>query len=48
MSSPEQIIPRDHVLRYNLRERLTHWVAVGSYIYLLLTGLAFWSPWLAD
>src|SRR5260370_42114604 len=46
MSSPEQIIPRDHVLRYNLRERLTHWVAAGSYIYLLLTGLAFLSPWL--
>ena len=46
MSSPEQIIPHDHVLRYTLRERLTHWVAAGSYIYLLLTGLAFWSPWL--
>jgi len=22
-----------------------HWVAAGSYIYLMLTGLAFWSPW---
>ena len=41
MSSPEQVIPHDHVLRYTLRERLTHWVAAGSYIYLLLTGLAF-------
>jgi len=26
-------------------ERLTHWAAALSYIYLLLTGLAFWSPW---
>jgi len=27
-------------------ERLNHWIAAFSYIYLLLTGLAFWSPWL--
>ncbi|HET7149979.1 MAG TPA: formate dehydrogenase subunit gamma [Candidatus Acidoferrum sp.] len=46
MSHPEQLIPHGHVLRYNLRERLTHWVAAASYIYLLATGLAFWSPWL--
>ena len=46
MSHPEQIIPHGHVLRYNLRERLTHWVAAGAYIYLLMTGLAIWSPWL--
>lgn len=46
MSRPEQLIPHGHVLRYNLRERLTHWVAAVSYIYLLATGLAFWSPWL--
>ena len=45
MSQPEQIIPHGHILRYNLRERLTHWVAGFSYVYLLLTGLAFWSPW---
>jgi formate dehydrogenase subunit gamma len=45
MSHPEQIVPHGHVLRYTLRERLTHWLAAGSYIYLLLTGLAFWSPW---
>jgi len=35
-----------HVLRYTLKERLTHWVAAVAYIYLLMTGLAFWSPWL--
>jgi formate dehydrogenase subunit gamma len=46
MTHPEQIVPHGHVLRYTLKERLTHWVAAGSYLYLLATGLAFWSPWL--
>jgi len=46
MSHLEQIVPHGRVLRYSLRERITHWVAAASYIYLLLTGLAFWSPWL--
>jgi len=41
----DQIVPHGHILRYNFRERLTHWVAGFSYVYLLLTGLAFWSPW---
>lgn len=39
------------LLRYTLRERIVHWVAALAYLYLLLTGLAFWSPklfWLAD
>jgi formate dehydrogenase subunit gamma len=34
------------VLRYSFHERLVHWLAGFSYVYLLLTGLAFWSPWL--
>ena len=34
------------ILRYSFRERLMHWTAGLSYVYLLLTGLAFWSPWL--
>ncbi len=34
------------VLRYSFHERLVHWGAGFSYVYLLLTGLAFWSPWL--
>ncbi len=42
----EQLIPHDHVLRYRFHERLIHWIAAGSYLYLLGTGLAFWSPWL--
>lgn len=38
------------VLRYNLAERVVHWLAALSYIYLLLTGLAFFLPvlwWIA-
>ena len=38
------------VERYAFRERLVHGVAGLSYLYLLLTGLAFWTPalyWLA-
>lgn len=46
MTHPEQIVPHGHVLRYNFHERLIHWVAAGSYLYLLATGLAFWSPWM--
>ncbi len=43
---PEQIIPHDHILRYSFKERMNHWIAAGSFIYLMLTGLAFWTPWL--
>lgn len=38
------------VQRYTLRERLVHWLAGLTYVYLVLTGLAFWTPalfWLA-
>jgi formate dehydrogenase subunit gamma len=38
------------ILRYTLNERLNHWFAALTYIYCLITGLAFWSPymyWLA-
>jgi formate dehydrogenase subunit gamma len=34
------------ILRYTFGERVLHWVAALSYVYLLLTGLAFWSPYL--
>jgi len=34
------------VLRYTFPERLIHWGAALSYIYLLLSGLAFWTPWM--
>jgi formate dehydrogenase subunit gamma len=39
------MLPHGRVLRYAFHERLTHWIAAGSYIYLLLTGLAFYTPW---
>jgi len=42
----EQRVPPGRILRYTFRERAVHWLAGFSYIYLLLTGLAFWSPWL--
>ena len=38
------------IVRYTLSERVHHWVAALTYIYCLITGLAFWSPymfWLA-
>jgi len=34
------------VLRYSLMERINHWFGAIVYSYLLLTGLAFWSPYL--
>lgn len=34
------------VLRYTFPERLVHAAAAVSYVHLLLTGLAFWTPWL--
>ena len=46
----EPIIRGDRVLRYNFSERVVHCFAAFSYIYCLLTGLAFWSPslfWIA-
>ena len=45
-----RVLPNRRILRYTYGERIMHWVAAGSYIYLLLSGLAFWSPrlyWLA-
>ena len=45
MSEPV-LLPNGRVLRYSFHERLMHWVSGLSYIYLLLTGLAIWSPYL--
>lgn len=46
MSATDERVPPGRILRYHFVERLTHWIAAFSYLYLLLTGLAFWSPWL--
>jgi formate dehydrogenase subunit gamma len=38
------------VVRYVFRERLVHGLAAVTFVYLLLTGLAFWTPalyWIA-
>ncbi len=40
-SYDEELIPR-----YSLVERANHWFGALTYIYLLITGLAFWSPYL--
>jgi formate dehydrogenase subunit gamma len=40
----------DRLLRYSFPERLMHALSAVSYVYLLLTGLAFWTPafyWIA-
>jgi formate dehydrogenase subunit gamma len=44
--SQHRILANGSVLRYTFRERIVHWVAGFSYIYLLLSGLAFWTPWM--
>ncbi|MGA7553024.1 MAG: hypothetical protein WBW54_04740, partial [Candidatus Acidiferrales bacterium] len=36
----------DMVPRYTFAERANHWIGALAYIYLLITGLAFWSPYL--
>ena len=39
------------ILRYTLLERTIHWVAALTYMYVLATGLAFYTPhlyWIAD
>ena len=36
----------ESILRYSLAERVNHWIGALCYIYLLITGLAFWSPYL--
>src|SRR6202041_2313547 len=42
--------PGGNILRYTLSERVHHWLGFFFYLYCLITGLAFWSPymyWLA-
>jgi formate dehydrogenase subunit gamma len=49
-----QAVPQAHaghregelIVRYSLGERINHWIGALTYIYLMLTGLAFWSPYL--
>lgn len=46
MKRNRYLLSNGRVLRYSFRERLIHWMAGVSYVYLLLTGLAFWTPWM--
>jgi formate dehydrogenase subunit gamma len=53
VSASEVIIPQHvgarhggRILRYTFAERLNHWIAALAYIYCLITGLAFWSPYM--
>jgi formate dehydrogenase subunit gamma len=43
---PDTVLDDGRIVRYSFNERVMHWIAGVSYVYLLLTGLAFWSPWL--
>ena len=46
MNQEPYLLPNGRVRRYNFHERFIHWMAAVSYLYLMATGLAFWSPWL--
>jgi formate dehydrogenase subunit gamma len=46
MKEESHLLPGGRILRYEFHERAVHWTVGLSYVYLLLTGLAFWSPWL--
>jgi formate dehydrogenase subunit gamma len=36
----------DRIQRYSLGERVNHWIGGLFYIYCLVTGLGFWSPYM--
>lgn len=50
IARPTAAIPEDEVQRYNFAERAYHWINAIAYTYLMLTGLAIFTPlayWLA-
>jgi len=50
VARPTTAIPEDEVQRYNFAERAYHWINAIAYTYLMLTGLALFTPlayWLA-
>lgn len=40
----ERMLPNNRILRYTFSERVMHWIAGITFVYLLITGLAFYSP----
>jgi formate dehydrogenase subunit gamma len=50
IARPNTAITEDEVTRYNFAERAYHWINAIAYTYLMLTGLAIFTPlayWLA-
>jgi formate dehydrogenase subunit gamma len=46
----QRLLPNQRILRYTYKERVMHWIAGLTFVYLLLTGMAFFSPnlyWIA-
>jgi len=39
-------VSETQIVRYSMNERIHHWVGSLTYVYCLVTGLAFWSPYL--
>lgn len=37
---------KGEIVRYTLRERMCHWLSAVSYVYLMLSGLALFTPYL--
>lgn len=49
-ADPRRFESGGRIMRYTLLERVNHWISALTYSYCLITGLAFWSPymyWLA-
>lgn len=40
------VIREDRVIRYTFAERVVHWLVGISYVYLLMSGLALYTPYL--
>jgi formate dehydrogenase subunit gamma len=50
IARPTTAVPEDEVQRYTFAERAYHWINAIAYTYLMLTGLALFTPlayWLA-
>ncbi|HZU33963.1 MAG TPA: formate dehydrogenase subunit gamma [Candidatus Angelobacter sp.] len=50
IARPATLVPEEQVVRYTFIERAYHWINAIAYTYLLLTGLALFTPlcyWLA-
>jgi formate dehydrogenase subunit gamma len=46
IARPTTTTPEEQVLRYTFAERAYHWINAIAYTYLLLTGLALFTPFL--